>query len=222
MSTDVTLTPQHVIVALPPPHTRADVHALRYSAWASAVARDEPKHDTVPSASRSTASLVQALARGEPYSSSRPGYDLTLERLTFVEYREGHELAGLLIADVESSLVLIHRVLVAPDYRSSGAKKPTPSVMRALGHRLITHAIKMRGSLAGDPVGSTLADFPCVMAHLAKWTHIFRTLPSEVHYDGMTWEPGTAARTTVALWKCRPVALARPTTCDIACDPAKA
>ena len=91
MSTDV-LAPQHVIVALPPPHTRADVHALRYSAWASAVARDEPRHDTVPSASRSMASLVQALARGEPYRSSRPGYDLTLERLTFVEYREGHEL----------------------------------------------------------------------------------------------------------------------------------
>ena len=93
-------------------------------------------------------------------------------RLTLIECHDGTDLAGVLLAELETSPVLIHRVLVSHDYRRHGPRAPTPSVMGTLGHALIAHAIECSPDDA-ETIEFQLAELACVVAHSQKWQHIF-------------------------------------------------
>lgn len=148
-----------------------------YSEWASTIAAQDSTIDKDGnlSATHSIACLLQTFARGEPFHDAWRGSTLLCENMTFVEYRVDDQLTGLLLADITAAPILIHRVLVTPECRSDGPRRPTPSVMTVLAHALISHAMDHRSS--GTSVGweFQLADLPCVVAHKQKWMHVFRT-----------------------------------------------
>ena len=167
------------------PSQDADIES--YAAWAAGIAAEDSTIDSdgLLSATHATHSMLRRFAEGEGSipASFNSTAAIHLDRLTFVEYhdvRSGGGLAGLLVADVEDNPVRIHRVLVAQEYRSGGARRRSPSVMSELGHALITHVIcrRSRGELPPpERVDFTLANVACVMAHTPKWTRIFETYP---------------------------------------------
>ena len=156
------------------PAARADIKS--YSLWAAAVSQQDSTIDSdgLISASHATASMLDAFASGE--RSFAVSFDthnsVPRDRLTFVEYHDSdHQLAGLLIADCSSqpSQVTIHRVLVSQDYRSRGSRKPTPSVMTLLGHKLISHCVAEQRQRYRHRIGFSLGGVACVLAHENKW-----------------------------------------------------
>lgn len=153
------------------PSTSVDLQ--EYARWAAAIHQQDSTIDTdgLLSATHSASSMLSRFADGANLISVgfNTQTDVSLDELIFVEYRESGRLTGLLIADATSSPTLIHRVLVLPDYRSSGSMRPAPSIMSQLGHALIDCVG------ANNHVECKLVDLACVVAHAAKWTHIFET-----------------------------------------------
>ena len=155
-----------------------------YSQWASSIAAGDSTydHDGVLSASHSVAAILSKHAECGMFTPGWRGDVIELSKTSFVEYRAHGTLAGLLLADATSPAdVLIHRVLVLPEFRRGGPQQPTPSVMTQLAHALIRHA-KGIHERSGPPrlekVSFRLAGVACVVSHVKKWQHIFAA------YDG--------------------------------------
>jgi hypothetical protein len=176
-------------------HSReADLDA--YAEWAAAVAAEDSTidGDGLLSASHATSVMLQRFASGEESIAPAFGNAMTmiyLERLHFVEYRDGNnDLAGLLVAELadEAEPVRILRVLVSQDHRSGGAQRPARSVMTQLGHALISHAIghRSRGSTLPARIDFRLAEVACVMAHTPKWSRVFETYAQRTPAPGCT------------------------------------
>ena len=113
--------------------------------------------DGKPLASNSTASMLHHFRTGEAEPKSR----LTKNTALLVMLKLNADIAGLLIAEVAAEPVRIHKVLVDPEYRSGGPKKPEVSVARQLKGRFVDYC-----RAEGLPQ-IVLADVACVRGRRA-------------------------------------------------------